>query len=169
MRSTSNAADRPIAWFILSQKVPDRAEADKFFRQTLEVVDQGGRGLGEHRGSALYTVGQRAGLGQLSEPGPWYVTAVDVARNRLVVGRREDLAVSRVELEDVRFVDGPPPEGGAVPCEARLRYRTRPVPATYRGRVLELAEPFSGAAPGQAAVMYRGSRVLGGGTIRAAA
>jgi tRNA-specific 2-thiouridylase len=133
-----------------------------------QVVDRGGRVLGEHGGTALYTVGQRSGLGQLREPGPWYVTAVDAGGNRLVVGRREDLAVHAVELEDVRFVSGSPPEGAAVHCEARLRYRTRPVPALYRDQVLQLAEPFSGAAPGQAAVMYRGSRVLGGGTIRAA-
>jgi tRNA-uridine 2-sulfurtransferase len=134
-----------------------------------EVVDSGGRALGEHRGSALYTVGQRTGLGQLREPGPWYVTAVDSARNRLTVGRREDLAVTRVELEDVCFVDGSPAGAGPVECEARLRYRARAVPAVYRDRALELGEPFWGAAPGQAAVMYRGSRVLGGGTIRAAA
>jgi tRNA-specific 2-thiouridylase len=134
-----------------------------------EVVDRAGQVVGEHRGSALYTVGQRTGLGQLREPGPWYVTAVDAARNRLVVGRREDLAVSRVELEDVRFVDGSPPRGDEVECEARLRYRARAVPAEYRDGTLRLAEPFSGAAPGQAAVMYRGSRVLGGGVIRAAA
>jgi tRNA-specific 2-thiouridylase len=133
-----------------------------------DVVDTGGRVLGEHRGSALYTVGQRSGLGQLRETGPWYVTAVDAPRNRLVVGRREDLAVTRVELEDVRFVDGSPAEGRTVECEVRLRYRARPVPAVYRERVLELGEPFLGAAPGQAAVMYRGSRVLGGGTIQAA-
>jgi tRNA-uridine 2-sulfurtransferase len=133
-----------------------------------DVVDSGGRVLGEHRGSALYTVGQRAGLGQLHEAGPWYVTAVDAPHNRLVVGRREDLAVTRVELEDVQFVDGSPANGCAAECEARLRYRARPVPAVYRERALELGEPFLGAAPGQAAVMYRGSRVLGGGTIRAA-
>jgi tRNA-specific 2-thiouridylase len=85
-----------------------------------------------------------------------------------VVGRRDDLAVTRVELEDVHFVDGLPAEGCAVQCEARLRYRARPMPAAYREGVLELGEPFLAAAPGQAAVMYRGSRVLGGGTIRAA-
>ena len=68
----------------------------------------------------------------------------------------------------VRFVDGSAPDAEEVPCDARLRYRTRQVRAVYRDRVLELDEPFSGAAPGQAAVMYRGSRVLGGGTIRAA-
>jgi tRNA-uridine 2-sulfurtransferase len=130
-----------------------------------EVVDAGGRRLGTHRGAAIYTVGQREGLGQLAEPGPWYVRAVDAAANRLVVGRRGDLAVRRVELEDVRFVD-PAPEG-PLACEARLRYRARPLPAVYREGALELAEPFYGAAPGQAAVLYRGTRVLGGGIIAA--
>jgi tRNA-specific 2-thiouridylase len=129
------------------------------------VVDAGGRQLGTHRGAALYTVGQREGLGQLAEPGPWYVRAVDAAANRLVVGRREELAVSRVELEDVRFVAEAP--AGPLACEARLRYRARPLPAVYEAGALGLAEPFYGAAPGQAAVLYRGTRVLGGGTITA--
>jgi tRNA-uridine 2-sulfurtransferase len=130
-----------------------------------EVVDAGGRRLGVHRGAALYTVGQREGLGQLAEPGPWYVTAIDAAANRLVVGRREELATLRVELEDVRFVGEAP--AGPLACEARLRYRARPLPAVYDCGTLDLAEPFSGAAPGQAAVLYRGTRVLGGGTIAA--
>ncbi|HEY7199210.1 MAG TPA: tRNA 2-thiouridine(34) synthase MnmA [Candidatus Dormibacteraeota bacterium] len=133
-----------------------------------EVVDRGGRVVGEHRGTALYTVGQRTGLGQLAEPGPWYVAAVDAGANRLVVGRREDLAITRVRLEDVRFVSGEDP-AARVACEARLRYRARPLAAVYEAGTLELAEPFYGAAPGQAAVLYRGSRVLGGGTIAEAA
>ncbi len=132
-----------------------------------EVVDAEGRVVGRHRGAALYTVGQREGLGSLAAPGPWYVLAVDAAANRLVVGRREQLAVTRVELEDVRFVGEAP--HGALRCEVRLRYRARPLPARYEDGVIELEVPFYGAAPGQAAVLYRGSRVLGGGTIRAAA
>jgi len=130
-----------------------------------EVVDGSGRLLGTHRGTALYTVGQREGLGQLAEPGPWYVTAIDAPSRRLVVGRREELARRRVVLEDMRFVGDPPP--APVDCEARLRYRARRLPALLAGDVLELAEPFYGAAPGQAAVLYRGTRVLGGGTIAA--
>jgi tRNA-specific 2-thiouridylase len=54
---------------------------------------------------------------------------------------------------------------GPLACEARLRYRARPLPAIYEAGGLDLAEPFYGAAPGQAAVLYRGTRVLGGGTI----
>ncbi len=130
-----------------------------------EVVDASGRRLGTHRGTALYTVGQRGGLGQLAEPGPWYVTAIEAASDRLVVGRRAELACRSVFLEDLRFVGDPP--AGLMPCQARLRYRARPLEAVLDGSRLDLAEPFYGAAPGQAAVLYEGSRVLGGGTISA--
>jgi tRNA-uridine 2-sulfurtransferase len=130
-----------------------------------EVVDGGGQVLGRHEGAALFTVGQRSGLGQLASPGPWFVRAVDTGRNRVVVGRRDELATTTVELESVSFIGEHP--GGRLPCQARLRYHARPLPAVYEAARLELAEPFFGAAPGQAAVMYEGSRVLGGGTIKA--
>jgi tRNA-specific 2-thiouridylase len=127
------------------------------------VVDSSGRRLGEHRGTALYTVGQRAGFGSLAEPGPWYVLRVDVPSNTVVVGRREELAVRSVELDDVTFVEGAAVEPLA--CHARLRYHAAAIPAVYERGRLALAEPFFGAAPGQAAVLYSGTRVLGGGTI----
>jgi tRNA-uridine 2-sulfurtransferase len=152
-----------------------RGETAAYLAQRLplesgQVVDSGGNVLGSHAGAGLFTVGQRSGLGQLTAPGPWFVSQVQVDRNRVVVGRRDELASSRVDLEDVRFVGEPPI--GRLDCQVRLRYRARPLPAVYRpeGRLagrLELAEPFFGPAPGQAAVMYEGSRMLGGGTIRA--
>jgi tRNA-specific 2-thiouridylase len=130
------------------------------------VVDASGRELGSHRGTALYTVGQRSGFGNLAEPGPWYVIKVDAPVNRIVVGRREELAVHEVALEDVTFIDGAAVE--PLPCEARLRYHATAIPATYQRGRLSLDEPFLGAAPGQAAVLYSGSRVLGGGIIASA-
>ncbi len=135
--------------------------------KTGDVVDSSGRRLGSHRGTALYTVGQRSGFGDLVEPGPWYVVRVDAPANRVVVGRREELAVTSVTLRDVSFVDGKVPD--AVACEARLRYHAPAIPAAYRDGTLALEEPFLGAAPGQAAVLYSGSQVLGGGIISAAA
>jgi tRNA-specific 2-thiouridylase len=84
-----------------------------------------------------------------------------------VVGRREDLAVDEVELEAVSFISGAEPE--PLECSARLRYHACPIAASYRAGRLRLEEPFYGAAPGQAAVMYDGTRVLGGGLIRRAA
>jgi len=141
----------------LAERLPVRAGA---------VVDSAGRELGTHRGTALYTVGQRSGFGDLSEAGPWYVLRVDAPSNRLVVGRKEELGVRNVELRDVSFVGEPAPE--PVLCEARLRYHAPAIPGEYRAGRLSLDEPFLGAAPGQAAVLYSGSRVLGGGIIASA-
>jgi tRNA-uridine 2-sulfurtransferase len=140
--------------------------ADRLPVRTGAVVDSRGRDLGTHRGTALYTVGQRSGFGDLAETGPWYVLRVDAPSNRLVVGRKEELATHEVELSDVTFVDGTVPE--PIQCEARLRYHSRPIPGVYQGGRLSLEEPFFGAAPGQAAVLYSGSRVLGGGIIATA-
>jgi len=142
----------------LARRLPVRAGA---------VTDAAGRRLGTHRGTALYTVGQRSGFGDLAEPGPWYVTSIDAATNQIVVGRREDLAVREVSLEEVTFIDGTTRE--PLPCEVRLRYHSPAIPAVYEDGRLMLDEPFLGAAPGQAAVLYSGSRVLGGGIIAAAA
>ncbi len=142
----------------LSDRLPVRAGS---------VVDTSGRELGAHRGTALYTVGQRSGFGDLAEPGPWYVVRIDARANRIVVGRREELAVREVELRDVTFTHRVAEH--PVACEARLRYHAPAIPAVYEHGRLTLDEPFLGAAPGQAAVMYSGSRVLGGGIIASAA
>jgi tRNA-uridine 2-sulfurtransferase len=131
------------------------------------VIDTEGRELGTHQGVALYTVGQRTGLGDLAAPGPWYVVKIDAPANRVVVGRHEDLAVREVRLRDVTFIDGTAAE--PLPCEARLRYHAPVIPATFAAGTLSLHEPFLGAAPGQAAVLYSGTRVLGGGLIASAA
>jgi tRNA-specific 2-thiouridylase len=91
---------------------------------------------------------------------------VDAPANRLTVGRKDELAVRQVELRDMTFVDGSVPE--PVRCEARLRYHSPAIPGVYRAGRLSLDERFFGAAPGQAAVLYSGSKVLGGGIIASA-
>jgi tRNA-specific 2-thiouridylase len=131
------------------------------------VVDRAGRELGRHAGAALYTVGQRTRLFDLREAGPWYVLRVDAAENRLVVGRREEVVASTVELQDATFIDGAEPP--RLECEVRLRYRGPALRAIYDAGTLRLSEPAPRPAPGQAAVLYGGTRVIGGGTIRAAA
>jgi tRNA-uridine 2-sulfurtransferase len=140
--------------------------AERLPVRTGAVLDSAGRELGTHRGTALYTVGQRSGFGDLHEAGPWYVLKIDAPANRLVVGRREELAVGEVELRDMTFIDGSVAE--PIECEVRLRYHASPIAAIYRSGRLSLEGPFLGAAPGQAAVLYSGSRVLGGGIIAAA-
>ncbi|MEP7158088.1 MAG: tRNA 2-thiouridine(34) synthase MnmA [Chloroflexota bacterium] len=131
------------------------------------LIDVDGAQVGEHRGAAAYTVGQRQGLGvALGEPR--YVSSIDAAANVVTLGRREDLYMREFDLEKVSFVATDPPAerfGGDV----RIRHRATPVPAeirkTSRGWHVELSEPAWAPAPGQAAVFYRGHEVLGGGRI----
>jgi len=130
------------------------------------VVASDGRALGTHRGTPLYTVGQRTGFGDLREAGPWYVMKIDAPANRLTVGRKEELEVREVALRDVSFIAGEP--AGPIQCQARLRYHAAAIPAVYMDGLLTLEQPFHGAAPGQAAVLYSDTKVLGGGIIDSA-
>ena len=136
--------------------------------------------MGQHDGSAGYTVGQRRGLNvALGEPR--YVSRIDSASNTIVLGRRADLETRTIQLGEVSFVAGAPPAGPATPfrAEVRIRHRAVPVPATVRpngpseadrgGRwTVETDAPVWAVAPGQAAVLYDGEVVLGGGRIAAA-
>ena len=140
------------------------------------LVDRDGERVGEHHGAAGYTVGQRKGLGAaLGEPR--YVSRIDPLTNTITLGRREDLETRTVELERTTFVAGDAP-GGRDPFRAhvRVRHRATPIPATVRpatgaepargGRwTVETDSPVWAAAPGQAAVLYDGDVVLGGGRI----
>lgn len=132
------------------------------------IVDMQGRELGRHEGLPLYTVGQRRGLG-LGGGQPRYVVDLDVARNALVVGPPEAILRDRLEVDGVSFVDGLTP-AGPFRCEVQVRAHGDPAPAEVTplagGRLaLRLAEPLKAITPGQAAVLYAGERVLGGGRI----
>ena len=133
-----------------------------------DLVDGAGRTLGRHRGVAFYTIGQRQGLGLSG--GPWYVVALDVAANRVMVGDAAQLAADGLEADLEAWSGAPPADWSA--AEVQIRYRSRAVPATVRvqdGRLqVRFAEAQRAVTPGQAAVVYRGDEVLGGGPIRAA-
>lgn len=133
------------------------------------VVDVEGRVVGRHEGAVGFTVGQRRGLG-VAAGERRYVVAVDVPRATVVVGRRRDLLADGCEVAEMSFV-GEPPDDPRV--EVQLRYRARPVPAVVRPSgedrwEVDFDVPQEAVAPGQAAVLYRGDEVLGGGTIVAA-
>jgi tRNA-uridine 2-sulfurtransferase len=134
------------------------------------MLDTAGAVIGEHRGVPFYTVGQRSGLALApSRPDaiPLYVTAVDAASNTVTVGPRAALERSAVALEDVHWIDVPPAHGAELTVQ--LRAHATPARATVvrdGGAVLLRCDPpVTQVAPGQAAVLYDGDEVIGGGVV----
>jgi tRNA-uridine 2-sulfurtransferase len=138
-----------------------------------DIVDQKGRVLGGHAGIVHFTVGQRKGLG-IATSEPLYVLRLDPQNRRVVVGPKSALCETRVHLAELNWL-GPrliSPE--SVRVSAKLRSTQLPVSATLHPNSgtamaeLVLSEPAGAVAPGQAAVLYDGERLLGGGWIRRA-
>jgi len=126
-----------------------------------DIVDTEGRKLGEHPGIIHYTVGQRRGLEIGGSPEPLYVVRLDAARQQVVVGPRRALAVASARLTDINWLGG----DFDAPLTAKVRSMAKPVAARLDGERLVFDVPEYGVAPGQAAVLYAGERVLGGGWI----
>ncbi|MBW6530552.1 tRNA 2-thiouridine(34) synthase MnmA [Sphingomonas sp. RRHST34] len=125
-----------------------------------DIVDLAGRKLGEHRGLVHYTVGQRRRLEIGGSAEPLYVVRLEPAAQRVVVGPRAALAVAAARLERMNVLG---PLQGAL--TAKVRSMAKPVPARLERDRLVFDSPEYGVAPGQAAVLYDGDRVLGGGWI----
>lgn len=132
------------------------------------IVDEAGAVLGEHRGLARYTVGQRKGLG-VAVGEPLFVLAKDVERNALVVGPASSTGVRTVVADGINVIAGER-WSGAMRVTVKTNYRSalRAASAVFEGErlVVTLDEAVHAVAPGQAIVLYRGDEVVGGGTIR---
>ena len=138
-----------------------------------EIVDLDGNVLGRHGGIIHFTVGQRRGLNIGGTTERLYVVRLEPETRRVVVGPRRALACDVIELRGVNWLDARPiPESGRA-VSVKLRSAMAPVPATVYpaqgatpARVVP-ATPQYGVSPGQAAVFYDDTRVLGGGWIDA--
>jgi tRNA-specific 2-thiouridylase len=136
-----------------------------------EVVHVDGRVLGRHEGIIHFTVGQRRGLG-FGVGEPLYVVRLDPAARQVVVGPRDALLVRDITLAQVNWLTGAgePLAGRAVTVKVRSTRPPAPAHITAAGggtATIRLAEAEAGVAPGQAGVIYDGTRVLGGGWITA--
>jgi tRNA-specific 2-thiouridylase len=127
-----------------------------------------GEVLGEHRGVIHYTVGQRRGLEIGGQAEPLYVVAIDAQAAEVRAGPRRMLAVRTARIADTNRI-GPLPDE---PLTAKVRSLAKPVPIVLDGPLgggaattIRFTEPEFGVAPGQAAVIYAGDRVVGGGWI----
>jgi len=125
-----------------------------------DIVDLDGRVIGRHNGVVHFTVGQRRGIEIGGQREPLYVIRIDPAAQRLVVGPRSALAVEAMRVSDWNWIGESQREVGV-----KVRSLAPPVPATIDGDWLRFRQPEFGVAPGQAAVAYDGTRLLGGGWI----
>lgn len=137
-----------------------------------DIVDEGGRVIGRHRGIVHYTIGQRRGLGVSTGPEPLYVSAIDAARNRVVVSSNASLFCSAIQGVDALLHD-PSLEGGPFAAFVRIRQNHRPARARVRvqgeAARIDFDEPQRAAAPGQSAVFYDDEGFVLGGCVIAAA
>ncbi len=130
------------------------------------IVDAAGRELGTHGGIEGFTIGQRRGL-RVPGPSPRYVLRVVPEQREVIVGDEAELYAAQLEALDARWTG----EIGQQPlrAEVRIRYRHEPAAATVTPQgdrfSVRFDEPQRAVAPGQAAVVYRGDQVLGGGFI----
>jgi tRNA-specific 2-thiouridylase len=135
------------------------------------IVDTSGKTVGEHDGAFGYTIGQRRGL-RIGDPAgdgrPRYVLDISPVTNTVTVGTAEDLDVSGLAGIKLRWCG--PEFTGRIECHVQLRAHGDPVAATAERTgddtlEIELREPVRGLAPGQAAVLYAGTRVIGSATV----
>lgn len=131
-------------------------------------VDSKGLKLGQHKGFAYYTIGQRKGL-DIALGKPVYVLKINPAKNTVMLGDADQLKAEYMLIEQVNVIC----MEELLQCKnlsVRIRYRSRPIPCRVapldNGQLLVKFETEASAiTPGQSAVFYEGNRVLGGGFI----
>jgi tRNA-uridine 2-sulfurtransferase len=133
------------------------------------IVDLRGNVLGTHRGVPWYTVGQRRGLG-VCGPKPLYVIGIDAATNTVIAGTKDETYREVVTITAINVLV---PESLVVgrQCLVKVRSTAAAVPCRVVRSFADTLEvrfdnAQGGVAPGQAAVLYEGERVVGGGWIR---
>ena len=126
-----------------------------------DIVHLDGRTLGQHKGMIHYTVGQRKGLDIGGQPVPLYVIRLEASSRRVIVGPREALAVDAARVVEANWLG----DVTGRRLVAKVRSMAKPVAASIEGEWLRFENPEYGVAPGQAAVIYDGERVLGGAWI----
>lgn len=145
--------------------------AEKVGSETGEIVDRTGTVVGSHEGAHAYTVGQRRGL-KLGVPAadgkPRFVLEVRPVTNTVVVGPKEALATREIAGERFSWAGAAPTEA-SFDCHVQIRAHAEPVRAVASVDDSEVrvvpSVPLDGVAPGQTAVLYLGTRVLGQFTI----
>jgi len=133
------------------------------------IVDSAGNVLGTHDGVGHFTIGQRRGLG-VARGEPMYVTRIDPATATVTIGPRDEVVSLRLSASGANWHVDPPALGSEFDAVVQIRYNHGGAPGRVRITGAEtfeaaFAEPVTAVTPGQAAVVYEGRRLLGGGWI----
>jgi len=144
---------------------------DRLGSEVGRIVDQDGKQIGEHKGAYTYTIGQRKGLGltiPTADGSPRFVLKIEPVTNTVVVGSREELAISKMWGERAIWC-GPDVTAEKKRGFVQIRAHGAALDCTYyfdgNNLIAELDEPLLGLATGQAMVIYEGDRVVGSATI----
>ncbi len=167
--NVANKADSQDICFVPNgdyREVIAKVNQDKPIK-TGNIVTRDGIVLGRHNGIINYTVGQRRGL-NIAHPEPLYVIKLDPVSNLVVVGTREELAGRKVIIKDINWISQNDQQN--FECSVRLRSMHVGIDALVKKTgmneaEIELYEDYWAITPGQACVMYDGSKVIGGGWI----
>jgi tRNA-specific 2-thiouridylase len=135
-----------------------------------DIVDSSGRVLGRHDGVGRFTVGQRHGL-KVARGVPMYVTRIDSASGTVVIGPGEEVLSGGLTARSANWQGDVPACGGEFEATVQIRYNHAGAPARVKitgedSFTVEFAQPVAAVTPGQAAVVYDGQRLLGGGWIQ---
>jgi tRNA-uridine 2-sulfurtransferase len=164
---TAEKAESMEICFVTSGDYRDVVRARGGGGMSGSFVDAQGKLLGEHDGVDGFTVGQRKGLPALGTP--HYVAAIDAASGSVTLVPRDGLQRQTMFVDGLHWLVDTPEDGEVVSSEVKVRARHKPVSARIevqgaKARIV-FEEPVDAITPGQAAVFYQGSRVLGGGWI----
>ena len=151
----------------VSQKNYGTFLREKFSPTPGDIVDTQGAILGQHRGIAFYTIGQRHGLG-LASGRPLYIIKIEPGHNRIVLGEEKELYSRKATAQKLNWIaDKVSP--GPLNITAKIRYRSKEAKASLflNGDSANtwFSQPQRAVAQGQAIVFYKGGEVLGGGII----
>jgi len=147
--------------------------SQRFPTQPGDIIDTRGKKLGQHRGIAFYTIGQRHGLGLsstqvLSAGKPLYVIKIEPENNRIVLGPEKELYSQKLAAQKLHWISGKIPRE-PITAQAKVRYKSKEAAATlfFRNASVDVyfAKPQKAVTPGQAIVFYNMDEVLGGGII----
>ena len=131
------------------------------------VVDSQGRIVGSHQGVYKFTIGQRKGI-NIPGPAPYYVKKIDINTNTLHVCFKSDLAQKQMKVEQMIWNYPEKKELGNLTVQIRYSHKAAPAGLDWddTGGIVIFDSPQIAVTPGQAAVFYRGNRLLGAGLIQ---